>query len=548
VAYDFAPPEFWTMLEKEATEVPLAEIGDVLGEILTDLCRAVVEAPAPVEDVKKHGEPGDPGYQLKHPTGRAGGGAKEFRTEDLGEAITHLARGEIVVLESKADAYTMLDKLHDYAQEARAKGEDAGDLDLCRVSVPGTNLFCGDSLGVDRIDMPQLSGKPVPGSRADKMPKDENGEVNVGDLFRERLTESGVDVRDMEVPAAQLKASQAELKGANVAFMMSPEGQKAVGLDDTRIFVSSDGYVIDGHHRWAAQVGLDSSDGSLGDRQMKVTVIDMPITEVLRVTNEFADDIGIAPKTAKAAGRIQLFDKHLAGKHDQADHGRWAAGGKDMIDKAPTAERSAEAVSAARALRDRVMGVEPGVTDDMRQFAASVGGELEGLQHRIKTTDSLARKIDQDAVAEFAGDRNAAAAKISDAIRYTAVVDDANYTSAVESAISQFESQGYAVERVKNFWPTGDPYDGVNMKLSKNGVAIEFQMHTPTSSRVKSTELHTNYDKYRTARDDRQRATYWQRMVEAANNIPRPDNYAALLGIGTLVVQTFETASEAGLV
>jgi hypothetical protein len=500
------------------------------------------------ELIQKHGEPGDPGYHTKHPTGRGGGGSKEFRTEDLDAAISHLARGEIVVLESKADAYTMLDKLHDYAQESRKKGEDAGDLDLCRVSVPGTNLFCGDSLGVDRIDMPQLAGKPVPGSQADKMPKDSNGEVNVGDLFREKLTESGVEVTDTEMPAASLKASQAELKGANVAFMMSPEGQKIVGLDDTRIFVSSDGYVIDGHHRWAAQVGLDSSDGSLGDRNMKVTVIDMPISQVLQVTNDFADEIGIAPKAAKAANRIQVFNKHLGAQHDQKTHAGKGGGTVGIKDKPASGDRSPEAVSAATALRDRVLSVEPSITRDMQGIAESVGGELEGLKHRVKTTDSLARKIDQDAVAEFGGDREAAASKVSDAVRYTMIVDDDSYTDGLKTTLDTFEKEGYTVDRVKNFWPVGDPYDGVNIKVSKGGVAVEVQLHTPTSSNVKSTSLHADYDRYRTAKDDSERATYWQRMVETASTIPRPSNYTALLGIGVLVVQTFETASQAGLV
>ena len=257
--------------------------------------------------VVKHGQPGrDKDYHRKHPTGRGGAGGtgrtegKVYTTRDHERAISMLARGEKVILETESDVHTFLDKLHDYASDAREKGEDAGDLDLCRVSVPGTNLFCTESLGVPRVEMPQLAGKPIEGSKADKMPKDKNGEVNVGEIFTDRLRSSGVEVTETEVPASSLKASQNELKGANVAFMMSPEGQKIVNLEDTRIFVTSDGYVVDGHHRWAANVGLDTTDGKLGDKKMKVTMIDMPISEVLQVANDFADEIGIAPKAAKS--------------------------------------------------------------------------------------------------------------------------------------------------------------------------------------------------------------------------------------------------------
>jgi hypothetical protein len=37
-------------------------------------------------------------------------------------------------------------------------------------------------------------------------------------------------------------------------------------------------------------------------------------------------------------------------------------------------------------------------------------------------------------------------------------------------------------------------------------------------------------------------------MVGIAKSIPRPSNTAALLAIGTLVIQQFETAQQAGLI
>jgi hypothetical protein len=80
--------------------------------------------------------------------------------------------------------------------------------------------------------------------------------------------------------------------------MMSKEGQKTVDLENQSIFVSSDGYVIDGHHRWAAMVGKDSKDGKLGDNKIKVRVINMPIKQVLADANAFTSAMGIEPKSA----------------------------------------------------------------------------------------------------------------------------------------------------------------------------------------------------------------------------------------------------------
>ena len=222
------------------------------------------------------------------------------------EALNALREGKTVQLGSVEEINTLIEKVHEFAQAAKKKGEKA-KLNLCQVSVPGTNLFCGESLKgedgkpIPREKMPQLAGKPKKGSPVDdpkKFPVDESGEVNVGDAFVKHLAEKGIATKEGSIPAAQLKASQSELKGPNLAFMMSPEGQKAVKLDSNSIFVSSDGYVIDGHHRWAALVGLDSKDGKLGQTPIKVRVIDMPINDVLKEANAFTSVMGIEAKSA----------------------------------------------------------------------------------------------------------------------------------------------------------------------------------------------------------------------------------------------------------
>lgn len=220
-----------------------------------------------------------------------------LRTKNFEEAVRALSEGQIVELETADEVYTLIEKLYEFAQEAQRKGEKAPNIDLCNVSVPGTNLFCAGNLGIERSAMPQLSGQPRPGSAADKLPKNDKGEVNIGEAFTSRLSEMGVDVSDRTIPAASLRASQKQLVGANVAWMMK-NGSK-IGLDTGRIFVSKDGYVIDGHHRWAALVGLDSKDGALGDVPINVQQIDMPITEVLQFANAFADEVGVMPKAAK---------------------------------------------------------------------------------------------------------------------------------------------------------------------------------------------------------------------------------------------------------
>jgi len=261
----------------------------------------------------------------------------------------------------------------------------------------------------------------------------------------------------------------------------------------------------------------------------------------------------------------QGVKKH-EGHEDQSVHGSWATGvgsGKDESsngrpalspDKKPSAERSPDAVKQAERLRRDAEAVEPVITGLMEGIAKNINAdfaEVDGkssLTERLKSTDSLARKIDADAEKDHGGDREKAANAISDAVRYTLNVDESDYTDGVEKTLDTLKETGWKVESVKNFWQAGDPYDGTNIKLSKEGVKVELQLHTPTSHKIKEVGLHDDYEKYRVSKDDNERRNLWDKMTETAKSIPRPANMGKLLSIGTLVVQTFETAQQAGLV
>jgi hypothetical protein len=58
------------------------------------------------------------------------------------------------------------------------------------------------------------------------------------------------------------------------------------------LFVSKDNYIVDGHHRWAATIGVDYEDGK-DDLKMPVQRIDMDIIDILLEANRFADEWGI---------------------------------------------------------------------------------------------------------------------------------------------------------------------------------------------------------------------------------------------------------------
>ena len=213
---------------------------------------------------------------------------------------------------------------------------------LCDVEVPGTNMFCGDPLetdehpeGIPRMEMPQLKSKPLPGSKAEKLtqlpedhpdhlPMSKKGEVNAEDLFKAKLKKEGIEMAEPKpMNVADLKATQNELKPSNVAFMVDilmrakpPPHKDPKAADDWElsesfrkpIIVSSDGYILDGHHRWGALVALDIANGGSGDIEMSVKEVQADAETLVKKTKEFTDDLGLETKaSAKKEETVQPF-------------------------------------------------------------------------------------------------------------------------------------------------------------------------------------------------------------------------------------------------
>ena len=195
---------------------------------------------------------------------------------------------------------TDIAKVAQQVADAKAKGEPAPNINLCDVTVPGTNLYCDDNLGIPRDEMPQFKGTAQPGSRAAGMEVDASGEVDTEPVFKEMLKQKGIKTLQTQIPADKLKATQKDLVGAKVVGMMGalekePEHPKITAP----IYVSRDGHVIDGHHRWAAIVAYNAAHPD-SPIPMKTTVLDMDIKDAIPMANKFAEDMGIAAKKADA--------------------------------------------------------------------------------------------------------------------------------------------------------------------------------------------------------------------------------------------------------
>jgi hypothetical protein len=266
---------------------------------------------------KKIKEAEDKGFTVIAPVGnshvdmwRKRNKKNEFKPVEADEVSSEMPEADKEIFNSNAEALsgvqpaqleqfnTDIDKVAKMISDAEAKGEPAPDINLCDITIPGTNLYCDDNKGIPREEMPQFKGKAVEGSRAASMETDKDGEVDTEPIFREMLKQKNVKVLQTKVPADKLKATQKDLVGGKVIGMMG-----ALEKDPTHpkitapIYVSRDGYVIDGHHRWAAIVAYNAKHPD-APIEMKSTVIDMDIKDAIPMANKFAEDMGIAAKKA----------------------------------------------------------------------------------------------------------------------------------------------------------------------------------------------------------------------------------------------------------
>ena len=194
-----------------------------------------------------------------------------------------------------------------------------------------------------------------------------------------------------------------------------------------------------------------------------------------------------------------------------------------MTDEAAQAgDEQAVAQALAGELYARAAAEEPTVTADL-QAMESEYAHLIGLDFRLKTKESLARKILLDAhTLEITPE--AAAAAIGDALRYTFCIDEARYVETVDSVLHTLDAKGYTVERVKNSW--GSPlYKGINTKLRlADGMMMELQFHTPESYDAKESKTHAYYEILRSedsSEEEKQMAA--EKQAEVFGQVPVPE-------------------------
>lgn len=192
---------------------------------------------------------------------------------------------------------------------------------------------------------------------------------------------------------------------------------------------------------------------------------------------------------------------------------------------------SAEAL-VAQSIRSEAERREPEITRDVAAAVAEGGGEMVGLEYRLKEAGSMARKLNQYAK-ESGTTVEAVRGEMKDAVRYTAVYPPDRYVAGARTVQSALERRGWTKHdhQWKNYWVPGDDYDGYNCVFeSKDGFLMELQFHTTESIGVKH-RSHKLYERARVLPEGSERDTLLDQMASLWADVPRPPGWDALPGV-----------------
>jgi predicted ABC-type ATPase len=186
--------------------------------------------------------------------------------------------------------------------------------DITEIKVEGTLLFGDEGMGIARKDMPQID--------KDLRPQ-----------FLEDLEKDGITSEKEKVDPKTLKPVQKEVSGSRAGAIYNKYREEGKIPKQDRILISKDGFVIDGHHTWAASVAFSFDNPSA---KIPVYRLSVNAQEALDASLAWTESKGIEGQSIDAAKKSLFFEfepgemlKHQ--DHDQSSHGNWAEGRERII-------------------------------------------------------------------------------------------------------------------------------------------------------------------------------------------------------------------------
>ncbi len=323
-----------------------------------------------------------------------------IHTNNVYDAQRALFENRHVELNQPKQVSTLIKRLGETAKEMAEHHETAPVFNLCNVSIAGTNLFCAESKGIPRVEMPVIPAKQTK-------------------AFIKYLKGEGFRVEKDNERAENLRATQNEISGAKVAASMARIEKEGFYK---RLVVSKDDYILDGHHTWAGQLGVDAKNNDLhADKSVKVARVNISITKLIAAAEKFTGGKGKKPASEEAKSIGQILGELFA---DEAERER-ASGARampihpgkdekqddwmqrcvpDMMGKGPdggTKRPQDQAVAACLTMwRDAKGEPKPTKQINVRQDAPKAGDDKDGFMQRC-VLNCMTSGMAQDAANEY---------------------------------------------------------------------------------------------------------------------------------------------------
>ena len=157
---------------------------------------------------------------------------------------------------------------------------------------------------------------------------------------------------------------------------------------------------------------------------------------------------------------------------------------------------------------------EPKITSDFEETVNNVGGSVYGLEHKLKTIESIARKV------RLGKD-------IKDALRYTAIFSEEDFVKSYIQFKKDITEKGYDETTCKNYFE--DYRQGkVNHKSvqcnyrTNDGYTFEVQFQTKASQRAKDEKVPLYEEARNPKTSDARKEELIVQMRALADNVVDP--------------------------
>ena len=161
------------------------------------------------------------------------------------------------------------------------------------------------------------------------------------------------------------------------------------------------------------------------------------------------------------------------------------------------------------------------------------GARMYGLEFRMKSPASLARKLaDRVKAAPFA-EPERIVEKITDVVRYTAISRPEHMVATARAMAAGLSHRGWMVIEAEQSYLDGNQYKGLHLLARHpDGLVAEFQFHTDASQQVKD-DTHADYERARdTSVPATERTALIEKMTTRWAQVPTPAGLTQLSELG----------------